>query len=182
MIPDYIPVVPDYIHPVVGWRMWFAAEMRFAAERSKRTRLISVVQRTIWPDGKPLVAECRRTHLPVWPLARRSHDAPGPRCACGIYATDMETVQTYLPQRVIATRGDRIPVVGRVSLWGVVHEHECGWRASCAYPISLFVPAVDDDDWVEKMIADLRLYGVPVTAVGATTRQGLIAEVGDLAA
>ena len=59
----------------------------------------------------------------------------------------------YLPQRVIAARGDSIPVVGRVSLWGVVHEHEHGWRASCAYPISLFVPVVVDDDWVEKVIA-----------------------------
>jgi hypothetical protein len=176
VIPDYVPVVPDYIHPVVGWRMWFAAE------RSKRTRLISVVQRTIWPAHKPLVAECRRLRLPVWPFARHSHDAPGERCACGIYATDMETVQMYLPQRVIATRGDFIPVVGRVSLWGVVHEHECGWRASCAYPISLFVPVVDDDEWVEKVIADLRRYGVPVTAVGATTREGLIEEVGALAA
>ena len=97
MIPDYVPVVPDYIHPVVGWRMWFAAE------RSKRTRLVSVVQRTIWPAHKPLVAECRRLRLPVWPFARQSHEAPGARCACGIYATDMETVQMYLPQRVIAT-------------------------------------------------------------------------------
>ena len=88
----------------------------------------------------------------------------------------------YLPQRVIAARGDSIPVVGRVSLWGVVHEHEHGWRASCAYPISLFVPVVDDDDWVEKVITDLRGYGVPVTAVGATTREGLIEEVGALAA
>ncbi len=60
------------------------------------------------------------------------HVAPDIRCRCGIYASrslaDFERPRPAWPPA---------PVVGTVSLWGTVVEHERGWRARLAYPARL---------------------------------------------
>ena len=165
---------PDYVEPVVGWRMWYAVE------HGATTSLSSVVQRTLWPCGAPLVAVCRGFRVRVWPF-NRSHDAPAAGCNCGIHAANVATLRTYLPERFAWT--DLVPVVGRVSLWGLVYEHERGWRAALAYPQCLFVPVAElGRSRAAQMLSDLRRYGVPVRPVDGSTADAVIDEVSALAA
>ena len=158
-------IVPDYVEPVVGWRVWYAVDGGLS------TSLTSVVHRASWPRRTPLVASCRRLRTALWPFNRSRHDAPAEGCSCGIYAGTVETLRIYLPEHF----GFRaVPVVGRVSLWGVVHEHELGWRASHAYPETLYVPTPHLGSRAEGILRELRGYGVPVYAVHATSAEGVL--------
>jgi hypothetical protein len=166
---------PDYVEPVLGWRMWYAVD------HGGPTRLSSVVHTTVWEPGLPLVATCRRIRIPLWPFGRGRHDAPGADCRCGIYAATVSTLRSYLPEQLAWTQ--LVPVVGRVALWGVVQEHEHGWRASFAYPQSLFVPVAElGPGRARRLLADLDLYGVPVYAVDGGSADAVIDEVESLAA
>ena len=98
--------------------------------------LASVVKAVAWSPGEALVAECLGPRL--IPLPRvRPHAAPGPRCECGIYATDLARASRYLRDSIPF---DLDRVLGRVALWGTVVECERGFRASHAYPVALYVP------------------------------------------
>jgi hypothetical protein len=152
---------PDYIEPVVGWRMWCTVG------DDEGTVLRSVNRRTVWPRGTALVADCLRSRIHLW---RRSdaHAAPGPECRCGIYASDIALLRAYLAEWLVW--GGCVPVLGTVSLWGRVFEHERGWRAQCAYPQHLFVPVVEAaPEQALSAAQDLAAYGVPVSLVAATT-------------
>lgn len=148
--------VPDYIEPFHGWRAWKVVRC------DGHYGLASVVQRTLWPAGEALAAEC--LGLPrVLPWSRRHrHDAPEARCECGIYATTLERVGQYVaeaPCRGVAR------VLGEVALWGTVVECERGLRASHAYPARIYVPADAGHPWRiswEEVAFDLCRYGVPV--------------------
>jgi hypothetical protein len=112
--------VPDYAEALIGWRVWCLVRTRDGV------RLASVIEDDVWPLGRALVACCR---------AHGDHEAPNESCACGIYAArDPATVWTYLRGRDEPRTVRR--VLGRVALWGRVVEHEHGWRASHAYPVS----------------------------------------------
>lgn len=167
---------PDYAEPIIGWRMWYAIPV------GKTTFLESVIHRTKWPRHYPLVASCRCLRVPIWPFNRRErHDAPAPGCRCGIHAAPLPVVRAYLPEQLGFT--DLVPVVGRVSLWGIVHEHEHGWRASLAYPERLYVPASDlGPARATQVMSGLAEYGIPVYAVGGLTADAVIEEVVGLAA
>jgi hypothetical protein len=54
---------------------------------------------------------------------------------------------------------------------GEVVECEHGWRATCAYPAHLYVPGVAaiDDPTVQKTVAGLEVYGVPVEQTSYVT-------------
>jgi hypothetical protein len=161
---------PDYIEPIVAWRVWYAADS------ADGLCLSSVVHRALWPHGEPLVATCHRFRLPMWPFRRAPHDAPSTECRCGIYGATAQTMRLYLPESIAWI--DVVPVLGRVSLWGVVHEHEDGWRASLAYPETLFVPVAQlGARRAARAIHDLGRYGVPVLPVGSGTVDSLVAEV-----
>jgi hypothetical protein len=171
-----VNVAPDFVEPVIGWRAWHAAD------DGLRARLSSVVYKTTWPARWPLVAECRRSKIPVWPFNRNAHDeAPHTGCACGIHAATMITVRSYLPNHL--SMADTVPVIGRVRLWGVVHEYDRGWRASHAYPECLYLPIVElDPERAARLVDDLGVYGVPVRAIGAATIDEVIDEIKALAA
>jgi len=161
---------PDYVTPTIGWRVWYALDTGPSA------MLSSVIHRVPWPYATPLAASCLKLRIPIWPFTRsRRHEAPDATCRCGIYAGHVSTLDQYLPD--VLEWADRIPVVGRVSLWGRVHEHDGGWRASFAYPETLFVPIVGDASRVARVIADLHRYRVPVHAVNAATARTLIDEI-----
>ncbi len=99
--------------PVSAWRAWALTGrrdgtgllLRPVAKRAKTWRPREVVE-----------ASCRTSRL---------HEAPEPTCTCGLHGThDLEIL-----------RKTRCPaVLGRVSLWGRVVEHEHGFRAQYAYP------------------------------------------------
>ena len=107
--------IPDYISPVVGYRVW----------RWKETGLQSLNGEP-WLPGQQLEARCR-----VAPAARHVEEAlnevPHRKCTCGIYAAKNSE---HLRQIGYADGG----ICGEVYLWGTVVEHKLGWRAQYAYP------------------------------------------------
>jgi hypothetical protein len=132
--------------PVVGWKIWRVEH------DEERTRLRSVLYGSLWPPGRPAVADCKK-------LYRVRHEAPDPLCECGIHAAKLlDSWRHYL-----SVGNDR--VFGRALVWGERLEGELGWRAATAYPLELYVPATLDD--AEAVAAGLAVYGVPVEVVGA---------------
>lgn len=111
--------------PIMGWRTWNLsddlAQPRLMPAGSGAT--------DTWEPRVPMEARCGATPL----LTRfRRHAAPDPSCTCGIYASRSPDVfERPRPAWPPPT------VVGTVSLWGTVIEHERGWRASFAYPARL---------------------------------------------
>lgn len=172
--PDCI--APDYVEPVLGWRVWYAVA------GDDGIRLSSIIHKTIWPTQAPLVATCRRFRLPLLPS--RSHEAPAAECRCGIYATTAPALHQYLSEEAAWDNVFRVAiVVGRTSLWGTVHESERGWRASFAYPKELFVPvAALRSPRATRVLAGLAEYAVPVRPVGGATVDAVLDEVATLAA
>jgi hypothetical protein len=138
--------VTNEAEPVVGWKIWRVEH------DEQRTRLRSVLYGSLWPPGRPAVADCKK-------LYRVRHDAPDALCECGIHvAKSLDQWRHYL-----AVGGDR--VFGRALLWGDRLEGELGWRAATAYPLALYVPATLDD--AEAIAEGLAVYGVPVEIAGA---------------
>jgi hypothetical protein len=157
-VPASIERAPDYFEPIVGWRVWVVA---LDGEGSPRLR--SVVQKTVWPTARPLVAECCQRRVLAKLLRRPQHGpVPLPACQCGIYATQLVELEPLLAEAPWET-GAR--VLGRVSLWGDVIECERGWRASHAYPERVYVPLRDGRRprlGQEEIASALADYGVPV--------------------
>jgi hypothetical protein len=141
-----VRTVTEAAEPVVGWKIWRVEH------GDERTRLRSVLYGSLWPPGRPAVADCKK-------LYRARHEAPDPVCECGIHAAKaLEQWRHYL-----AVGGDR--VFGRVLLWGDRLEGELGWRAATGYPLVLYVPATLED--AEAIAEGLSVYGVPVEIAGA---------------
>ena len=139
-------VVTKAAEPVVGWKIWRVEH------NEERTRLRSILYGSLWPPGRPAVADCKK-------LYRARHEAPDPICECGIHAAkSLEQWRHYL-----AVGDDR--VFGHVLLWGDRLEGELGWRAATGYPLALYVPATLDD--AEAIAEGLAVYGVPVEIAGA---------------
>ena len=128
--------VPDLVSPIEGWRVWVGQ-----ADRGD-VWLESVVYPMRWPRRVPLRAMCNYGRDPSG-----FHEAPGVDCRCGVYAAKtLEQMLRYVPERVRGLEpnslGLGLPwIVGRVSLWGEVEEHEIAYRAEFAYPVSLIVPS-----------------------------------------
>jgi hypothetical protein len=114
-----------------------------------------------------------------------AHAAPDEGCRCGIYAAATAT-QAAASLTVPARPREEIihHVIGRVSLWGTVVACERGWRAECAYPASLAVPALLPQTPKRRILhrrrrsrgrpaaeiaSALRAYGVPVELVACET-------------
>jgi hypothetical protein len=118
-------IIPDYIMPIVGYRVW----------RWNASGLMSLNGEP-WLPGRPLAAGCRAATLrTIAGLAKAVHDPhelPHANCTCGVYeAKNLEHLRQFGYER----RG----IHGEVYLWGTVVEHKLGWRAQFAYPKSLFL-------------------------------------------
>lgn len=122
--------MPD---PIIGWRVWDA----YADDGLLR----SVFQTDIWPPGVRFDARCRRQGM-IYLAGRECAEAPRTACCCGIYAvSDSENLEAF-PRYTKEWSGQRrvaFEIVGTVSLWGRVIQHEDGYRAQHAYPYSLWV-------------------------------------------
>lgn len=106
------------IEPVEGYRVW-----RLTGEGAG-IRLAAVTRRSIWPTLEPMRASCPE-HLP--------EDVPGSDCMCGLYAAS--SLRSLVRAGVLQRR--TVGVVGAISMWGRVVEHDRGSRSSLAYPARL---------------------------------------------
>ncbi|MFL5965908.1 MAG: hypothetical protein ACJ747_05080 [Gaiellaceae bacterium] len=160
---------PDYCEPVVGWRTWYAVE------RHGEFQLASLFYRVSWPWLEPLAGTCHEWR-PPWRRKHDRHAPPDPACRCGIYAASVETACSYISPCPPRTRW---PVVGEVALWGNVVECTQGWRASIAYPKTLYV-AVSGRRLrgAARVARCLERYGVPVDVIDAANRKNLAPTLG----
>jgi hypothetical protein len=162
---------PDFSEPFEAWRAWRVVEQNGVLQ------LLSMVQRTLWPVGEPLTAEC--LHGRSWLRRRLSrgwdHEVPATRCQCGIYGATLERSGVYLNSTPKAGVGR---VFGRVSLWGVVIECQHGFRASTAYPALIYVTSdahnYSEDGWSEIAFG-LQRYRVPIEPLFCRARDAVAA-------
>jgi hypothetical protein len=119
--------VPDYISPVVGYRVWQWDAVGLKSLNGE-----------LWVPRQPLSAVCRADRSgSIAGLSKATHvgELPCFTCSCGIYAAKTVEHLHHCGYGKVAVRGE-------VNLWGRVVEHARGWRAQFAYPRSLFlVPA-----------------------------------------
>ncbi|MEJ2889239.1 hypothetical protein [Actinomycetospora aeridis] len=128
--------VPDVSEAILGWRTW-----RVGRRAQRRAELVAPLAQVIWPARRAMVATCGSS----------SHEAPGDRCRCGLYAVHDPGTLEWGPSD--------FEVMGVVALWGQVVEGSRGWRASHGYPRFLVTgPAIP----AEQRAALARRYGVPV--------------------
>jgi preprotein translocase subunit YajC len=117
--------IPDYISPVVGYRVWHWDATGLKSLNGER-----------WLPGRPLAAVCRAgANGFISGLARVTHypnELPYLKCTCGVYAA--KTIE-HLHQ----CGYKKFEVHGEVYLWGTVVEHERGWRSQFAYPKTFFL-------------------------------------------
>jgi hypothetical protein len=115
--------VPDYISPVVGYRVWQWDAAGLKSLNGER-----------WVSHQPLSAVCRADAIgSIAGLSKAAHnpdELPYLKCTCGVYAA--KSIE-HLHQCGYKKFGVR----GEVYLWGTVVEHERGWRAQFAYPKTL---------------------------------------------
>ncbi len=117
--------------PVLGWRAWTLVETAEGPE------LRSVVYAHPWPARRPLRMECE----PGGCLGARWPTQPH---SCGIHAFKVRVSAVAFPSMWEARRFPQFVapeqyVVGQVSLWGRVVEHERGYRGELAYPYALLL-------------------------------------------
>lgn len=99
--------------PIVAWRTWTLAGSRDAST----VRLLPIAgDGKPWPPRRPAFAACTKSH---------HHVVPHLGCSCGLHAVVEAT----------SLRRARDPaVLGTVALWGLVAEHDLGYRAAFGYP------------------------------------------------
>jgi len=136
--------------PIVGWRAWAVAETDGGPE------LRSVAYQHPWKVRRPLRIVCEPGGCPAarWP------DQPH---SCGIHAFKSRADAAAFPstwesRRVEANLLPQRYVLGQVSLWGRVFEHQYGYRGALAYPYALLLSPADEQ-LVRRLAAR---YGVDV--------------------
>ena len=111
--------------PIIGWRVWNLSD---GAEGPRLWPAGSGVD--VWQPRHRVEARCGAPRILTWRIGR--HTAPHLSCRCGIYASrSLDVFERPRPA------WPPTPVVGTVSLWGTVVEHERGWRGQFAYPSRL---------------------------------------------
>lgn len=126
-MPDAVAASAGPLHePIQGWRVWNVSD---GPEGPLLHPAGSGVD--VWRPNVPVEARCGAAPLTSLGIGR-PHEAPDMRCTCGIYAA--RSLDAFDRPRPAWPPS---PVVGTISLWGTVVEHERGWRARFAYPTRL---------------------------------------------
>lgn len=157
---------PDFFEtePITAFREWWW--------NRNLLRLESVVFPTCWPPYERFEATCELVP-PVNIPDFGCPEPPNPDCSCGIFAfKESDQAYAWLKERSTvfdvfnkAHGGDtkkfmdglgKVPVVGKVSLWGQIVSHVKGYRAQFGYPYEIFVPR-----WAPETAEEIRaIYSV----------------------
>ncbi len=170
---------PDFVTALEGWRVWLVragifmddlpATFMESASRweikelayTEKSRLSSMYNNVVWPHKKEMVASCECSY--------GSHQEGDH--TCGLYCLRSEVEAIF---RLLITMAEpaykntqATAVIGKVDLWGTVHEHEYGYRAEFMYPKQLWVaPGYfknRSEEWPKLRYLLERDYGVPVS-------------------
>ena len=115
--------IPDYISPIVGYRVW-----------TWNTLGLKSLCGQTWRPSQTLAARCKASTVVGGGKATGdAHDAPHDDCTCGIYA--VKTLHHFRNAGY-----EQFGLYGEVYLWGTVVEHELGYRAQFAYPKNFVLP------------------------------------------
>ena len=109
-------VAPDLIAPVVGFRKWRVVKDHITSPYVPLRWDAAVVHARCYPANRSLMFGAGWLDEP--------HDAPHPRCKCGVYAWHDAPQRGPIP--------DVRQAFGVVSLWGRVEVHGAGMRGEHA--------------------------------------------------
>lgn len=177
---------PDYMEPVIGWRMWSVQEYAVLQDVSARwmpesaplemmrpekgLRLFSA-HGTKWEPYAPMearhgytyreraAAEMMGTPLPECTGSPCEGHVPYTSPKCGIYSfRETDKLREELKRDLSYSYGipPEVQVIGRVAHWGRLIEHQFGVRSQFAYPVE-FVYCTKRD-WGARVA---QAYGVP---------------------
>ncbi len=142
--------VADRLSPVIGYRGWIFSKRHLLLGSPINRDDKQVHYRTgVWNPGEAFTARCgsQIKHLKA---------PPSDGCRCGVYALPtLKDAQGYFDNRQMFD-GHTL-LVGSVSMWGRVVEHEAGFRSQYAYPKTLYLPSDFDLDLATGMQSS---YGV----------------------
>ena len=132
--------VPDYISPIVGWRVWRWDAAGLKSLNGKR-----------WSPRQPLAAKCGAG------TAHEAHEPPRADFTCGVYASKSR-------EHLRMTEYEPLGIRGEVHLWGTVVEHELGWRSQFAYPKTLYLPPnlIPSGTKMESRLETLAAYDIDI--------------------
>jgi hypothetical protein len=133
---------PDYISALTAWRFWKIRKH----PRDGTLWLKSVVRNDLWPPLEKFEAQ-----EPYCVQGHRQTVSPEAESKSGIYA--YRSLTDALSGVNLLHYWCRGAFLGKVRLWGVVQQHEFGYRAQFAYPDSLEMGVC----CVCRKIIDLRL-------------------------
>lgn len=157
---------PQVGEPEKGWRVWTVAE--------KHDEMVvkSITYPVAWPKRKPMRAHCmiqwRRTRAMIPHGNADPHQAPisaGGPCSCGIYSLrQLHLCRKWSGLNVLGLKAPALArVLGEIAMWGRISQHQEGFRAEYAYPLSFTVywvhPELDPDSLMDSLCDG---YGVPV--------------------
>ena len=133
-----LPVIPVYISPIIGHRVW-----GWDAKEGVKS-----LHGDAWLPGRAIAAEC---------ILNYNHECPADDCSCGVYAAK---IYEHLAKIGHQRMGPFLH--GEVCLWGRVVEHEFGYRAQFAYPQTFVLPSNIDLGSRLSCLESLIVYGVDV--------------------
>jgi len=134
-----LPVSFDF-HPLVGWKMF-----------RERDGYLFTGTTVLWTPGRPYTAQC---------TAGRGHKdpPPAPGCSCGVYSYKTLRDLVHYTENGYMYGGTHL-VLGQLWLWGIVIQHQLGYRAEYAYPKQL---GVADEATAVRIQA---LYAIPCEVI-----------------
>ena len=110
--------------PILGWRVW-----RF----DEKGRLFSLINLPANEHCKCCSEHDQTEEMRAWPAGAPLVGESPKKDYSGIHAMkadwDAELSEPFFPDE---------ECVGVVALWGLVHEHEDGYRAKYGYPVKLY--------------------------------------------
>lgn len=127
---------------------------------SQRHRVHSVAKRDYDLDQWYVELAGKQRLVVPRPLPE-TYAVPARECWCGVHlASDRAEADNYAQGSPSFPGGPRseFGVLGRCAGWGIVIQHELGWRVQYAYPQSFYV---DDADF-DVLSPVLKEWGVPV--------------------
>jgi hypothetical protein len=136
-----VPVIPDFISPIVGYRVW-----------NWHANELKSVNGEVWRPGRALTANC----------PKGNHEPPADGCSCGVYAAKS---YQHLQEIIYPSKfAEAFAFVhGEVYLWGKVVEHDLGYRAQFACPKSLVLPSNIDPRLETSRLESLMVYGADIS-------------------